>query len=130
MEQIRRVERIYSMPRNQSDADSPLETNGYNCYTNKRRRFDYDPEKSRLNVERHGVDLHWARRLWDATHVVVPAKCVTGERRFLILARVERKCYAAVFTMRGQTVRLISCHRADKRLERTYEDKIRSEKDR
>lgn len=56
-------------------------------------------------------------------------KDVTGESRFLILAKVEGRRYAAVFTKRGEAIRLISCHRADRRLERMYENYIQSEED-
>ena len=91
--------------------------------------FEFDPEKSRLNEERHGVNLNWAMRLWDENHVIIPAKNVSGEGRHLILAKFEGKCYAAIFTKRREAIRLISCHRADRRLERIYEDHIQSQED-
>ncbi len=40
--------------------------------------FEFDPQKSRINESRHGVDLEWAERLWEVTHVIVPAKKVRG----------------------------------------------------
>lgn len=83
--------------------------------------FEFDAAKSRRNKQRHGVDLSWAQRLWDETHVIVPAKNVSGEARSLILAKHRGKCFAAVFTKRGEAIRLISCHRADSRLEKLYE---------
>jgi uncharacterized protein len=102
----------------------------YNCYTSGGGpRFEFDPEKSRLNAERHGVDLSWAQDLWDQTHVIIPAKNASGESRCFILAKAEGKCYAAVFTRRGRTIRLISCHRADPRLERIYESHVQSQED-
>ncbi|HBL18403.1 MAG TPA: hypothetical protein DD417_17015 [Elusimicrobia bacterium] len=67
--------------------------------------------------------------IWDETHVILPAKNVTGEIRLLLLARMDGKCYAAVFTRRGEAIRLISCHRADRRLERIYESHIRGQED-
>ncbi|OGR96131.1 MAG: hypothetical protein A2V88_00230 [Elusimicrobia bacterium RBG_16_66_12] len=88
--------------------------------------FEFDLKKSHLNEERHGVDLEWAQGFWDVTHVIIPAKNVTGESRFLILAKINGKCHAAVFTRRGEAIRLISCHRADRRLERIYESKVHS----
>lgn len=87
-------------------------------------RFEFDPQKSELNKKRHGIDLEWAQELWDVTHVIIPAKNVAGEERFLILAMVSGKCYAAVFTRRGEVTRPISCHRADRRLERIYENQV------
>ena len=89
-------------------------------------RFEFDPGKSRLNEEKHGIDLEWSQGLWDVTHVIIPAKNVIGESRFLIIAKMARKCFAAVFTRRGESIRLISCHRADRRLERIYENKVHS----
>ncbi|MBI5598085.1 MAG: BrnT family toxin [Elusimicrobia bacterium] len=84
-------------------------------------RFEYDPEKSRRNKERHGVSLNWARRLWRENHVLLPARAASGENRCFILAKTQGRCFMAVFTLRRRTIRLISCHRADRRLERIYE---------
>lgn len=92
-------------------------------------RFEFDPRKGKLNEERHGVDLIWAQGLWDESHIIIPAKNVAGESRYLILAKMEGKCYAAIFTMRGEAIRLISCHRADRRLEKVYESYVRGQKD-
>ena len=89
--------------------------------------FEFDLEKSRINKKRHGVDLVWAQRLWEETHAIIPAKNVSGESRYLILAKVRGKCYAAIFTKRGEAKRLISCHRADRRLEKIYERCIQEE---
>ena len=89
--------------------------------------FEFDPRKSRLNKELHGVDLEWAESLWDVTHVIIPAKNVRGEGRYLILAKIGAKCYAAIFTKRGEGIRLISCHRADRRLEKIYENHVQSQ---
>lgn len=91
--------------------------------------FEFDPKKNQLNKQRHGVDLEWAQGLWDVTHVVIPAKNVLGEARFLILAMIAGKCYAAVFSRRGEAIRLISCHRADRRLEKTYEKQVHGRED-
>ena len=90
--------------------------------------FEFDPKKNRLNRERHGVDLAWAQGLWEETHVIILAKEVFGESRSLILAKIEDRCYVAVFTMRGDSIRLISCHRADVRLERIYESRVQNQK--
>ena len=91
------------------------------------RHFEFDPDKSRLNEERHGVDLEWAQGLWDVAHIIISAKYIAGENRFWILARIDGKCYAAVFTIRGEAIRLISCHRADRRLEKIYENRIQNQ---
>lgn len=88
--------------------------------------FEHDPIKNRINEERHGISLFRARELWKDTHVVIPAKDVMGERRCAILGMIEDKVYVAIFTERGDAIRLISCHRADRRLEQVYEKYIQA----
>jgi hypothetical protein len=91
--------------------------------------FEFDPKKSQINKERHGIDLAWAQGLWDETHIIIPAKNVSGESRYLIVAKVGDRCYAAIFTKRGEAIRLISCHRADRQLERIYEGYVQGQED-
>lgn len=90
-------------------------------------RFEYDPGKNRGNEERHGVSLSEAEGLWARTHVIVPAKNVLGEGRCAIIGDLDGKIYVAIFTRRGDIVRLISCHRADRRWEKIYESRVQEE---
>lgn len=90
-------------------------------------RFDYDPSKSRKNLERHGIDFMDAQQLWDNPHVIVPAKYVDGEERYAILGEIRRLIYVAIFTERKDTIRIISCHRTDKRWERKYHEQLKKE---
>lgn len=92
-------------------------------------RFEFDPKKSRLNWERHGIDFEDAQALWAEFHIVIPARSVPGEERYALVARLDGDCWMAVFTMRGEVVRLITCHRADGRLEREYEVKNQKKND-
>ena len=82
--------------------------------------FEFDPDKSKSNLKRHGIDFLHAQDLWDETHVIIPAKNVAGESRCVILGKLAEKLYAAIFTRRNEAIRLISCHRADERWERIY----------
>lgn len=91
--------------------------------------FEFDPEKSPSNELRHGVDFEWAQQLWRHSHCIIPAKASGTEDRSMILAKIEAKCYLAVFTKRGGAIRLISCHRADERLERIYEVWLKKSKE-
>ena len=87
-------------------------------------RFEFDPEKNRLNKLRHGLDFHDAQYLWKADHFVIEVES-RGESRSAILGMIHEEHYVAIFTMRGQNVRLISFHRADKRLVKIYEKFIK-----
>ncbi|EKD52091.1 MAG: hypothetical protein ACD_62C00120G0004 [uncultured bacterium] len=87
--------------------------------------FEYDAKKSAQNEQKHGVSFAEAINLWDTTHVIVPAKHVAGESRFAILGKLAGKMTVAIYTLRGEAIRIISCHRADKKLERIYEKLIK-----
>lgn len=64
------------------------------------------------NLEKHGIDFHQAQALWqDPERLVVPAKSEQEPRQTLV-ARWKSKVWAAVFTERGQNVRMISVRRA------------------
>lgn len=84
-------------------------------------QFDHDPRKSGINERRHGIALPDARGLWRVAHVIVPARNVTGENRYAILAKLHGRVYIAIFTLRQGTARIISCHKADKRWVKIYE---------
>jgi len=84
--------------------------------------FEFDPEKSRVNKERHGIDFIEAQELWNVPHIILPAKTIGSEERFIILGQLRRKIYMAVFVKRDEAIRLITCHRVDERFERKYRE--------
>jgi uncharacterized protein len=86
--------------------------------------FEYNKKKNVINKKKHGVKLEEAISLWESEHVVIPAKNI-DEERFLILGIYNSKVYACIFTLREEKIRLISFHRASKKLERFYYEKIK-----
>ena len=86
--------------------------------------FEYDPQKSASNRDRHGIDFVEAQRLWKAPHAIVPAGSVRGEAREAALGKIDGELYLAIFTRREHRIRLISCHRADGKWEDIYEVSI------
>ncbi|MCB1338083.1 MAG: BrnT family toxin [Maritimibacter sp.] len=76
--------------------------------------FEYDQAKSTANADKHGIDVDAARTIWtDEIAVVVEARSTT-EPRSLIIGRIGEALWTAVFTMRGEKVRIISVRRARK----------------
>lgn len=76
--------------------------------------FEYDPAKSASNLSKHGIDFDQAQALWDDPWMLeAPAK-TEGESRFLSIGKIEGKHWAAVWTPRGEAVRIISVRRARK----------------
>jgi len=85
--------------------------------------IEFDSAKSNLNLRKHGLSLEQAKQLWDVPAVVMRARTV-GEERFMIIGLLGQKLYSAIFTMRGETVRLISARRSHKKEEKIYHETI------
>ena len=74
--------------------------------------FEFDKNKSESNKRKHGIDFETARRLWeDFNRVEIPAKWI-DESRILLIARLEEEIWAAIFTRRKSTIRIISVRKA------------------
>lgn len=83
--------------------------------------FEYDDDKSQANLEKHGIDFHAARKLWDDPDLLeFPAKS-DNEPRFLVIGRIAAKHWSAVVTDRNKKVRLISVRRSRKNEVELYE---------
>jgi uncharacterized protein len=83
--------------------------------------FDFDPKKSELNRERHGIDFLQAQELWlDLDRIEIPARTV-DENRTMVIGRIGDKHWSAVITYRGEKVRLISVRRSRKEEVEIYE---------
>ena len=74
--------------------------------------FEFDESKSQANLEKHGIDFVEAQNLWlDPNRVTVAARSNT-EPRFALIAAHREKLWTAVYTMRGERIRLISVRRS------------------
>jgi hypothetical protein len=74
--------------------------------------FHFDPAKSEANRAKHGIDFVEAQQLWKYRAVIVRSDR-GNERPFARIARhIDGKLYTAIFTMRGQAIRIISVRRA------------------
>ena len=74
--------------------------------------FEFDPEKSRGNQEKHGIDLGTAQSLWiDERRITFDAP-LQDENRSGIIAAYREKLWCAIYTIRNQSVRIISVRRA------------------
>ena len=74
--------------------------------------FEFDKNKSDSNKRKHGIDFETARELWeDLYRVEIPAKWI-DEPRILLIARFEEEIWAAIFTQRKNSIRIISVRKA------------------
>jgi uncharacterized protein len=90
-------------------------------------KFEFDPLKSKTNKSKHGIDFAAAQELWrDEGRLEVPLP-FADESRWLLVARLNGKAWAAVFTRRGENIRLISVRRARDDEKEQYEQNPKEE---
>jgi hypothetical protein len=83
--------------------------------------FEYDDDKSKANLEKHGIDFQAAQELWiDPDLFEIEAKS-DDERRFLVIGCISGKHWSAVVTYRNERIRLISVRRSRKKEVELYE---------
>lgn len=83
--------------------------------------FEFDGNKSRANLEKHGVDFVDAQQLWDDPDLLeIPVK-TEDEPRFLIIGVMAGKHWSSVITYRGTCIRIISVRRSRKEEVALYE---------
>ncbi|WNZ27991.1 BrnT family toxin [Leptolyngbya sp. NK1-12] len=74
--------------------------------------FEFDPQKSQSNQQKHGIDFTEAQQLWmDIDRIEIPAR-TEDKTRFLVIGKIRDKHWSAVITYRESRVRIISVRRA------------------
>jgi len=85
-------------------------------------RFEYDPAKSLSNKAKHGVDFDEAQDLWGDPDRIFAPTFAGPEPRLLAIGKIGGRVWTAVFTWRGDRVRIISVRRARKDEVERYEE--------
>lgn len=88
--------------------------------------FEYNSAKSRRNLEKHGISLEDAQELWTRPFIQGQARSL-DEDRWMIVGKLGGKLYTCIFTVRNDTVRLISARRSRKTEEEAYDAQITKE---
>ncbi len=75
--------------------------------------FEYDENKSKQNLTKHGIDFDVAQLLWDDPGMLeIPSKKTTTETKFLVIGTINQKHWSAIITYRGKNIRIISVRRS------------------
>jgi uncharacterized DUF497 family protein len=86
--------------------------------------FEFDPPKSASNKLKHGIDFEEAQDLWSIPGLVLSSDRL-GELRFVRIAPTsERIFWTFAYTMRDQSIRIISVRRSRKEEPEAYEREI------
>ena len=84
--------------------------------------FEWDDDKGRENIDKHGVDFVRAAMIFQ-NHVIteIDGRKQYGETRYRALGYVEGEFYIVIYTWRGKTRRLISAWKAGENGKRQYQ---------
>jgi uncharacterized DUF497 family protein len=83
--------------------------------------FEFDPGKSEINKNKHGIDFLGAQALREDPDLIeIPVQTI-DEPRFLVIGKIDGKHWSGVITYRGEKVRIISVRRSRKEEVEFYE---------
>ena len=84
-------------------------------------QFEFDPEKSIANNEKHGINFVQAQTIWDdADYIEIPLK-KSDEARLMVIGMIDGKVWSGIITYRGESIRIISVRRSRKEEITIYE---------
>ncbi|WP_306005806.1 BrnT family toxin [Aquicoccus porphyridii] len=82
--------------------------------------FEWDEEKRRLVLQKHGIDFLDAVEIFETDYL-----CLSGrsdiEIREIAVGYLNGSYLAVVFTMRGETIRIITVRKARRDERETYD---------
>lgn len=85
--------------------------------------IEFDTAKDRANRAKHGISLAAAESFeWDSAVIDPDTRFEYGEERFQGLGLIGNRVHTVVFTVRGDSIRIISLRKANKREEKRYAD--------
>lgn len=87
-------------------------------------QFRWDDAKAAENEAKHGVTFEMARDVFRDPFAPewLDASKNYGEDRFVTIGMVEGRLLTVVFTLRGETIRIISARRAEPYERRRYHE--------
>jgi uncharacterized DUF497 family protein len=83
--------------------------------------FEWNEQKSRANSAKHGIDFETATQMWNDGGRVEIHTTFPDENRSIMIGRIDKKLWAAIFTQRGKSIRIISVRRARTKEAALYE---------
>lgn len=85
-------------------------------------KFEWDVAKSAANRAKHGIDFDTAKNIWlDENRVEIHAPYPV-EDRIILIGQYQDKLWTAIYTMRGDTIRIISVRHAREKEAKLYEE--------
>jgi uncharacterized protein len=86
--------------------------------------FEFDPQKSALNKEKHGIDFVEAQHLWSQALAVEFRARSQQEVRYAIITEYQGLLWTAFYTLRRLNIRIISVRRSRQIEKDLYENTL------
>jgi len=87
--------------------------------------FQRDEKKSRENLRKHGLSFEDAHLVFDGDTVTfLDDRFGYGEERCIPLGELDGRVVLMVYTLRGETIRIISMRKANGREKKTYQERL------
>ena len=92
------------------------------------RSFEWDDNKRRANVIKHGIDFDDAKDVfYDPAACTFLSPRIVGERRYVTVGLMRGALVAVISTRRDRIIRIISARPARRSERRLYGTQIKSE---
>ena len=86
--------------------------------------FEWDPEKERVNIQKHKIDFRVAAQVFDDENAVIyyDERHSDNEDRYIAIGCINERVtvVTVVYTMRPETYRIISARLATKEERKEY----------
>ncbi|MBA3631263.1 MAG: BrnT family toxin [Acidobacteria bacterium] len=89
-------------------------------------RFEWDENKRRINLQRHGIDFADVWRIFEnQVFTIIDDRFDYGEIRYLSLGLLFGEVIAVSYSETNEIIRIISARKAEKYEQETYFREIR-----
>ncbi len=85
--------------------------------------FEWDERKNRTNKNKHDIDFESATKLWNDKNRIEIQTPFPIENRSILIGKIDKKLWSAIFTLRSNAIRIISVRRARRKEAKLYEQK-------
>jgi len=85
------------------------------CIYNNYDYFEWDEQKNKLNIQKHGYNFYDVQKVFAKRHIVLESVGNYDEQRYIAIGVFDREAVAVVYTVRGAVIRVISFRRASRK---------------
>lgn len=87
--------------------------------------FEWSKEKNINNKTKHGITFQEATAIFDSIRFTAEdIRKDYGEKRFISIGAIDNTVCIVVYTLRGDTIRIISARKANSRERRKYDEQV------